>query len=80
MLISQGAARNERINLNLASMALIAGALNAGAFYAVGFFSANMIGNVSALSDHLATGQWRKGRFFLSVVVVFVSALRFRLC
>lgn len=33
MLISQGAARNERINLNLAcSLAMIAGALNAAAF------------------------------------------------
>lgn len=73
MLISQGAARNERINLNLAcSLALIAGALNAAAFYAVGFFSANMTGNVSSLSDHLATRQWGLGLFFLSIVVVFI--------
>ncbi len=73
MLISQGAARSERINLKLAcSLALIAGALNAAAFYAVGFFSANMTGNVSALSDHLATGQWGPGLFFLSIVVSFI--------
>lgn len=73
MLISQGAARNERINLNLAcSLALIAGSLNAAAFYAVGFFAANMTGNVSALSDHLATAQWGPGLFFLAIVVTFI--------
>jgi uncharacterized membrane protein YoaK (UPF0700 family) len=73
MLISQGAARNERINLNLAcSLAAIAGALNAAAFYAVGFFSANMTGNVSALSDHLATRQWMASLFFLAIVLIFV--------
>jgi uncharacterized membrane protein YoaK (UPF0700 family) len=73
MLISQGAARNERINLNLAcSLALIAGALNAAAFYAVGFFAANMTGNVSALSDHLATAQWGPGLFFLAIVITFI--------
>lgn len=73
MLISQGAARNARINLNLAcSLALIAGALNAAAFYAVGFFAANMTGNVSALSDHLATAQWGPGLFFLAIVATFI--------
>lgn len=73
MLISQGSARNERVNLKLAcSLALIAGALNAAAFYAVGFFSANMTGNVSALSDHLATGQWGLGLFFLAIVAIFI--------
>ncbi|MCR5942636.1 DUF1275 domain-containing protein [Ochrobactrum sp. XJ1] len=73
MLISQGAARNARINLHLAcSLALIAGALNAAAFYAVGFFAANMTGNVSALSDHFATAQWGPGLFFLAIVVTFI--------
>jgi uncharacterized membrane protein YoaK (UPF0700 family) len=73
MLISQGAARNERINLNLAcSLAMIAGALNAAAFYAVGFFSANMTGNVSSLSDHAATAQWGSAVFFLAVVMVCI--------
>lgn len=73
MLISQGAARNARINLHLAcSLALIAGALNAAAFYAVGFFAANMTGNVSALSDHVATAQWGPGLFFLAIVATFI--------
>ncbi|WP_320188691.1 YoaK family protein [Agrobacterium rosae] len=73
MLISQGDARNERINFSLAcSLAAIAGALNASAFYAVGFFAANMTGNVSALSDHLATRQWGASLFFLAIVVAFI--------
>lgn len=73
MLISQGGARNERINLNLAcSLAAIAGALNAAAFYAVGFFSANMTGNVSVLSDHIATSQWLPALFYMAIVVIFI--------
>lgn len=73
MLISQGGARNERINLNLAcSLAAIAGALNAAAFYAVGFFSANMTGNVSVLSDHIATSQWLPAIFYMAIVVIFI--------
>lgn len=73
MLISQGGARNERINLNLAcSLAAIGGALNAAAFYAVGFFSANMTGNVSVLSDHIATSQWLPAVFYVAIVVIFI--------
>lgn len=73
MLISQGAARSEKVNLNLAcTLAGIAGALNAAAFYAVGFFSANMTGNVSALSDHIGTGQWLSSLFYLTIVAAFI--------
>lgn len=73
MLISQGAARDALINLNLAcSLAMIAGAFNAAAFYAVGFFAANMTGNVSSLCDHLAAAQWGPGLFFLAIVVTFI--------
>ncbi|QDG94686.1 DUF1275 domain-containing protein (plasmid) [Rhizobium sp. NIBRBAC000502774] len=73
MLISQGGARSERINLNLAcTLAAIAGALNAAAFYAVGFFSANMTGNVSVLSDDIATSQWLPALFYMAIVVIFI--------
>ncbi|OLP53138.1 hypothetical protein BJF92_17595 [Rhizobium rhizosphaerae] len=73
MLIHQGAARNERINVYLACwLAGIAGALNAAAFYAVGFFAANMTGNVSALSDHLATRQTMASLFYLAIVLTFI--------
>jgi uncharacterized membrane protein YoaK (UPF0700 family) len=73
MLVQQGTARNERIDLNLAcTLAGIAGALNASAFYSVGFFSANMTGNVSVLSDHIAIGQWLSGIFYLTIVLAFI--------
>jgi len=73
MLVQQGTARNERIDLNLAcTLAGIAGALNASAFYSVGFFAANMTGNVSVLSDHIAIGQWSSGLFYLTIVIAFI--------
>jgi uncharacterized membrane protein YoaK (UPF0700 family) len=73
MLIRQGHERNEQIDRKLASwLAAIAGALNAAAFYAVGFFSANMTGNVSIFSDHIAVGAWLSGLFYLAVVVTFI--------
>lgn len=73
MLVRQGSHRNEKIDRGLAaSLAAIAGALNASAFYAVGFFSANMTGNVSTLSDHLAIGQWLSALFYGGIVVAFV--------
>lgn len=73
MLLQQGEARNERADLNLAvTLAGIAGALNASAFYSVGFFSANMTGNVSALSDHIAIGQWQSALFYFSIVFAFI--------
>lgn len=73
MLIRQGVDRDERIDRRLAmSLAGIAGALNAAAFYAVGFFAANMTGNVSLLSDHIALGDWISGFFYLFVVLVFI--------
>lgn len=73
MLIRQGTARDGRMDRQLASyLAAVAGALNAGVFYAVGFFSANMTGNVSTLSDNLAVGDWVPALFYLTVVAAFV--------
>lgn len=73
MLVLQGPSRNERIDLNLAcSLAGVAGALNAAAFYSVGFFSANMTGNVTTLSDHIATGKFMPGLFYLTIVLAFI--------
>lgn len=73
MLVRQGTHRNEKIDRRLAAcLAAIAGALNASAFYAVGFFSANMTGNVSTLSDHLAIGQWLSALFYGGIVLAFV--------
>jgi uncharacterized membrane protein YoaK (UPF0700 family) len=73
MLLRQGEARSHALDRQLACiLAAIAGALNTAAFQAVGFFSANMTGNVSSLSDHVAHGSWRLSVFYLSIVVAFI--------
>jgi uncharacterized membrane protein YoaK (UPF0700 family) len=73
MLIRQGNDRSSDVDRRLAcTLAAIAGALNTAAFYAVGFFSANMTGNVSTLSNHLALGELSSGVFFLSIVISFI--------
>ena len=56
-----------------ASLAGIAGAANAIALRATGVFSANMTGNVSWVSDHLAAGGWASAAFFLGVVLAFIG-------
>jgi uncharacterized membrane protein YoaK (UPF0700 family) len=73
MLLREGPARNESIDRALAgSLAFVAGAINAAAFYAAGFFAANMTGNVSAASDYLALGNWRSMSFYLLLVGAFI--------
>ncbi len=73
MLIRQGANRDELADRHLAtSLAAVAGALNAAAFYAVGFFSANMTGNVSLLSDHVAIGDWLGAVLYFGIVLAFI--------
>lgn len=74
MLIRQGDARSGEIDRRLACiLAAVAGALNTAAFHAVGFFSANMTGNVSALSDHLALGDLLLAAFYLTIVLIFIG-------
>jgi uncharacterized membrane protein YoaK (UPF0700 family) len=73
MLIRQGDARDSRLDRRLAfALAAVAGGLNAAAFHEVGFFSANMTGNVSALSSLLAMGHWAHGLGYLAIVVAFI--------
>lgn len=74
MLVQEGDERSDAIDRRLAcALAGVAGALNAAAFYAVGFFSANMTGNISILSDHLTLRQWGSGTFCLFIVLAFIS-------
>ncbi|WP_108460467.1 YoaK family protein [Devosia naphthalenivorans] len=74
MLIREGDQRNISIDIRLAVLlAGIAGALNAAGFQAVGLFSANMTGNVSALSDHLGLGQFSAAALFGSLIVLFIA-------
>lgn len=73
MLLRQGEARSHAVDRRLACiLAAIAGSLNTAAFHAVGFFSANMTGNVSALSDHAAAADWLVSAFYLSIVLAFI--------
>lgn len=74
MLVQQGAQRSNAVDRRLAcTLAGVAGALNAAAFYAVGFFSANMTGNVSTLSDHLAVGKYGSSAFYAGIVLAFIA-------
>jgi uncharacterized membrane protein YoaK (UPF0700 family) len=73
MLIRQGDARDSRLDRKLAfALAAVAGGLNAAAFHEVGFFSANMTGNVSAVSSLVAVGQWAHGLGYLAIVLAFI--------
>jgi uncharacterized membrane protein YoaK (UPF0700 family) len=73
MLITQGSARNEQTDRRLAAaLAAVAGAVNGAAFQAVGFFAANMTGNVSLLSNRLALGQFSAASFYGEIIAIFV--------
>lgn len=73
MLIREGLERNQSIDIRLASLlGCAAGAMNAAAFFAVGFFSANMTGNVSTLSEKIASGSYASAMFYLSILLAFI--------
>ncbi|CAN7213118.1 MULTISPECIES: YoaK family protein [unclassified Devosia] len=73
MLIREGDQRTVDIDLKLATLlAGVAGALNGAGFQAAGFFSANMTGNVSSLSDHLALGRLDTAALFAAMIVSFI--------
>ncbi|KJV32915.1 YoaK family protein [Pantoea sp. SM3] len=74
MLITSENTRTFNTDTRLAcTLAAVAGALNTAAFETVGFFSANMTGNVSSLSDHLAKANLHVGLFFLLIVLLFIA-------
>ncbi len=78
MLISTDEARTINTDSRLAcTLAAVAGALNTAAFEIVGFFSANMTGNVSSLSDNLAKANLKSGALFLAVVLLFIAGSAF---
>lgn len=73
VLISEGDKRTFRIDGQLAVLfAAIAGALNAAGFQAAGFFSANMTGNTSSFSDHMALGDWPLAGLFALFILTFI--------
>jgi uncharacterized membrane protein YoaK (UPF0700 family) len=73
MLIREGDQRTIDVDIRLASvLAGVAGAINAAGFQATGFFSANMTGNVSALSDNAGLGRLEFAALFGGLVAAFV--------
>lgn len=73
MLVQLGRTRTDTINRQLAIvLCAVAGALNAAAFYAAGFFAANMTGNVSSFSDKIALGRAGDAVFYSLVIVAFI--------
>lgn len=74
MLIREGSDRTDSLDRRLAvCLAAIAGAINASAFYSVGFFSANMTGNISTWSGRVALGEWAPALFLFSVALAFIA-------
>lgn len=74
MLIHVGRERSVAVDLRLAIyLAFVAGAVNAAGFRAMGYFSANMTGNLSSLSDVLALGQVRLALWFFALILCFVT-------
>lgn len=74
MLIREGEQRTVRVDVGLAAiLAGVAGAVNAAGFVAVGYYSANMTGNVSFLSEYLVTGDFALAGMFALIVVAFIA-------
>src|ERR1700751_4773180 len=74
MLIRLGDARDAGADRRLAwSLAGIAGTLNTAGFYAVGLYSSNMTGNVSALADHMALADIAVTATYMALVAIFVA-------
>lgn len=73
MLIHVGQDRTAAVDLKLAIwLSLVAGAVNAASFRSLGYFSANMTGNLSSLSDFLALGQGRLALGFAVLIAGFM--------
>lgn len=74
MLIREGDSRSVQIDIILAAiLSFIAGAVNSGGYFAFGYFSANMTGNVSLISDHVSLNEIKIAGAFLSIVALFIS-------
>ncbi|EJB05979.1 uncharacterized membrane protein YoaK (UPF0700 family) [Rhizobium sp. BK619] len=74
MLIKEGESRTLRKDILLASsLAFVAGGVNSAGYLGFGYFSANMTGNVSLISDHVSAGDLYLAAAFLGIVAMFVA-------
>ena len=73
MLVHEGESRTSKIDLLLATaLAFVAGGVNSAGYLAFGYFSANMTGNVSMISDHLSIRELNAAIAFATIVVMFI--------
>lgn len=54
-------------------MAFIAGAVNAGGFFAIGYYTSHVSGEVSAMADHLILGDIKIAVLYLCMLVCFIG-------
>lgn len=74
MLVHEGSERNASIDRRLGcTLAAIAGAVNAAGVLAVGYYSANMTGNVSALASGLHEGRMELVLSCCGLILAFVA-------
>ncbi len=74
VLVHEGPERNAIIDRRLGcSLAAVAGAVNAAGFLAVGYYSANMTGNVSALASGLHEGHMELVLSCCGLILAFVA-------
>lgn len=74
MLIREGELRPAGVDIGLAAiLAGVAGAVNTAGFVAVGYYSANMTGNVSFLSEYLVSGELALAGVFALIVLAFIT-------
>jgi uncharacterized membrane protein YoaK (UPF0700 family) len=72
LLVKRAPARSRHLNRQLAwPLAFVAGAINAGGFLAVGFYTSHTTGSISRGMDELAVGNTGTALFFLGVVAAF---------
>jgi uncharacterized membrane protein YoaK (UPF0700 family) len=73
MLIKEGESRTLSSDLFLASLlGLVAGGVNSAGYLGFGYFSANMTGNVSLISDHISMGELLLATAFFVIVAMFM--------
>lgn len=54
-------------------MAFIAGAVNAGGFFAIGYYTSHVTGEVSAMADHLVLGDIQLVILFFCMLLCFIG-------
>jgi uncharacterized membrane protein YoaK (UPF0700 family) len=74
LLVQEGELRSDSLNRQLAwSMALVAGAVNAGGFLAVSHYTSHVTGVASSLADELAMGDVTTALVALGMLLSFMT-------